>query len=88
MRKIGGILLLAIAVLVFIIGIIGIFFMGKKIVDDKNSERLAGVIGTFFASLIIGYGYGVLKILVGTHVAMNSEKSRNWIKFLFLDVLT
>lgn len=62
--------------------------MGKKIVDDKNSNRLAGVIATFFVSVIIGYGYGILKILVGARVAMNSEKSRDWIKFLFLDELT
>ena len=52
---------MAISVLVGIIGIIGIFFMGNKIADDYNSNRLAGVIGTFFGSVIIGYGYGVLK---------------------------
>lgn len=87
-RKIGAILLLAISFIVGIVSIVGAFFMGKRIVDNKDSNRLVGILGTFFGSVIFGYIYGILKLLVGAYVAMNAEKQRGWIKFLFLDVLT
>ena len=62
--------------------------MTKKIVDDKHSDRLFGVLATIIGSLIIGLIYGVLKLLVGSYVAMNKKNSGSCIKILFLDVLT
>ena len=68
-------------------GFVGVYFLSKKIIDDNHSERLWGVLATFLGAVVVGYLYGVLKLLVGAHVGMKSDKSRGCIKFLFLDAL-
>ena len=70
------------------IGFVGIYYMTKKIVNDKQSDRLFGVLATIIGSLIIGLIIGVLKLLAGSYVAMNKKKSGKCIKILFLDPLT
>ena len=83
------VLLIIVSVVIGILGFVGIYYMTKKIVViDNNSNRMVGVLTTFIGSLILGYIYGVLKLLVSTHVAINKSKSGKCIKILFLDLLT
>ena len=38
--------------------------------------------------MIVGYVYGLFKLLIGTHVAKNYENASSCTKLLFLDDLT
>lgn len=71
----GAVLLIVMSLIIGALGFVGIYYMTKKILDDRQSDRLMGVLAAFIGSLVIGYVYGLLKLLVGTHVAMNKEKS-------------
>lgn len=71
MRKGGAIVFIIIACVVIVLGFAGIYFMSKKIVTDRNEKRFIGVLGTFLGSVVIGYVYGVLKLLAGTYVSIN-----------------
>ena len=83
------VLLIIIYLVIVILGFIGIYYMTKKIVvTDNNSNSLLGVLATFIGSLILGYFFGALKLVVATYVAMNRSKSGKCIKILFLDLLT
>ena len=88
LRKTGAVLLFLISILFLIGGAVGIYFLGKKIVDDNNENRLLGVLGAFCGSVVVGYVYGLLKLLIGAHVAMNFENASGFTKLLFLDDLT
>lgn len=71
MRKGGAIVFIIIACVVILLGFAGIYFLSKKIVTDRNENRFIGVLGTFLGSVVIGYVYGVLKLLAGTYVSVN-----------------
>ena len=47
-----------------------------------------GILGTFIGSVVVGYFYGMLKLLIGSYIAMNVEKSGGLSRALFLDALT
>ena len=91
MSKTGFILVIVFSSILWIAGTIGAYFLLKNILEN-NKDRFNGFVGAFLGAVLVGYIYGVVKLIIASQVSVNmknnSRRREKCLQNIFVDAFT
>lgn len=74
MNKIGLLLVIVFSLIFWIAGTIAAYYLLKNMLEN-NRDRFDGFVGTLLGAVLVGYFYGVIKLIIASQISINKKNN-------------